>query len=99
MLVAEFLFSMGRVSSRLIFVLLCYVYLTVIFDTDPSFLADVWSFSIATQQWTSVVSAAAAPRGYYGGDMDDRNMIYYFGGQSTSNGKRTVINPFSSYFY
>jgi hypothetical protein len=46
--------------------------------------SDIYAFTIATQKWSNVVSTSSVMRHGHGANIDNRNMIYYFGGNSSS---------------
>lgn len=48
-------------------------------------LSDVHSLTISTGQWSTIVSSSWIQRAYFRAAVDDRNMIYYFGGGTLSS--------------
>lgn len=49
--------------------------------------SDIWSYSLASQTWTEIISPQGfIGRAWFGATIDNRNMIYVFGGQNPIHG-------------
>lgn len=52
-----------------------------------AYLSDAYTYSISNQQWSTIPTTGMITRGNLGAGVDDRNMVYFFGGFNGASGR------------
>lgn len=61
--------------------------IVVLFGSNAGYRSDAFVYTIASQQWASIPGTSIPVRDSHVVAVDERNMGYFYGGQSTGGGR------------